>query len=346
LRHKNEVLIVGSTAIWALETYYCKHLNESGIPTTIFNCSQFFNSSSIIFKLRNRLGDLNVYLTANKELINYCNKKRPSIVWVFKGVELFPETLDQLKTLGIILVNYNPDHPFIRTSISHGGNNIPNSVSFYDLHFTYSTDLIDIIQKEYNIPTLLLPFGYELDIEDFNKIQKIPEKRKLCFIGTPDRARVKILQKIAEEGFEIDVYGQQYQNKYILNKYKNINSYDVVLGLDFWKKIREYRIQLNFFRQHNIESHNQRTFEVPGAGGILLSPDNNDQRNYFEAEKEMYFYNNIDEMIEKINFILFLSDKKINNIRNSARERSLHSGYSYKDRALFVSSTFSKYFWN
>ena len=159
---KKELLIVGGTSIWAIETYFAKYLNEFGWKISIFDCSKYFQHNSILFKLRNRARDLSIYNLANKELINYCEKHKPGIVWVFKGVELFPDTLQKLTKMGVFLANYNPDHPFIRTSIAHGGKNIPLSIPLYDLHFSYNSALCARIQTEYSKPCIYLPFGFEL----------------------------------------------------------------------------------------------------------------------------------------------------------------------------------------
>jgi len=334
-------LIVGSEASWALETYYCKYLNKLGFSASIFNCSKHY-TPSLLFKIRNRLQDLLIYKDVNKKLIEYCQSSKPAVVWIFKGVEIYPETLSKLRSLGIVLVNYNPDHPFIRTSIAHGGKNIVLAIPLYDLHFCYRMDLTQELKNKFNVQTALLPFGYELSDEWYDEIAQTDEIKKVCFIGTPDKERVKEIEVIARAGFHIDIYGQQYQNKYILDKYDNIKVHDVVLEKEFWKKIRQYRVQINFFRKHNIGSHNQRTFEVPGAGGILLSPDSVEQRTFFSDRKEIFYYNDSQSMLSSIEELLTMSEDEAMAIRMAARERSLNSNYSYESRALTVYNTLEK----
>jgi spore maturation protein CgeB len=335
----NRLLIVGGTEEWAIETYYCKYLNQLGMETTIFEPSKhiryhFWN------KIRNRLGDLSIYNTINKSLIKYCSLEKPDIVWVFKGVEIFPDTLLQLKKLGIILVNYNPDHPFIRTSVTHGGKNIEECVPLYDIHFSYRQDLVNRFIEEFRVKSYILPFGYDLDETVYDIVSKEKEIKKLCFVGTPDKERVEILNKIANQGFEIDIFGRGYQNRNILEKHKNIKVYDVVLGNEFWKTIIKYRVQLNFFRKHNIGSHNQRTFEVPAVGGILLSPYSQDQSNFFNDKEEIFLFKNENEMFSQIETLLRCSNEKIKDIRFAARSRSLESDYSYYHRAENVNKIF------
>ena len=336
---KTEVLIVGGSASWALETYYCKHLNEIGIKTEIFTTANFINYS-IFTKVRSRLNDISIYKSINTNLIKECFKTKPKIIWIFKGIEIFTETISFLKQNGFFLVNYNPDHPYIRTSKSHGGNNIPDSVPLYDLHFSYRKDLVSYFNSTIGIKSFLLPFGFELDDEDYLKLNSLSEVKKLCFIGTPDRERVNMLCSIAKEGFQIDIYSQTYQDKHKLARFKNINTFDVVLGQTFWEKIRSYRVQLNFFRQHNIGSHNQRTFEVPAAGGILLTPYSEDQDQFFKSESEIFFYKNDAGLLDSIDVIMSMQDEEINLIRQSARQRSTSSNYSYKNRSEFVGSIF------
>jgi spore maturation protein CgeB len=88
---------------------------------------------------------------------------------------------------------------------------------------------------------------------------------------------------------------------------------------------------------HNPTSHNMRTFEVPGIGGILLAPDTEEHRLFFTHEKEVFLYTDVDDCVTQINKIIGLSKEKADNIRFEARKRSVQSGYSYKDRTLSVS---------
>ena len=188
-----------------------------------------------------------------------------------------------------------------------------------------------------------MPFGFELSDAECKIIEGEVEINKACFIGTPDRDRVEILTEISKAGIPIDIYGQQYQDKYKLRMQKNIQIHDVVLNIEFWKKIRQYRVQLNFFRPHNIDSHNQRTFEVPGAGGILLTPDSIEQREFFQADKEMFFYDDESSLPGIISKILSKSEEDINIIRQSARQRSINSSYSYEGRSALVFDVFRSY---
>jgi hypothetical protein len=335
------VLIVGNSEVWSIETYYSKYLSRCGFKTDIFTVGDYYKWN-LPFKFRIKLGDLSVFKLLNHTLINYCNKFKPDIVWVFKGFELFPETILKLSNMGCYLVNYNPDHPFIRTSIMHGGLNVPNSIPFYDLHFAYSQQLVQVLKVEFSKNCVWLPFGYDIEVGEFEKIKLFKERQKLCFIGTPDKNRSKMLIQLARIGFDIDIYNLTYPYENQLRKEKGITLNPVLSGLSFWENIRNYRVQLNFLREHNIGSHNQRTFEVTGVGGVLLTQYSEEQSLFFEENVEIFMFRDFDELVKNAQILLNMNREDIARVRNSCRQRSIENNYSYESRTNIVKDEFNK----
>jgi len=109
-----------------------------------------------------------------------------------------------------------------------------------------------------------------------------------------------------------------------------------VYGEGQWKVLRKYRIQLNLMRSHNSDSHNMRTFEVPGIGGIMLAPDTVEHRLFFEDRKEVFLFKDFESAVRLIKEILTLPVERALQIRRAARQRSVTSGYRYADRAGLV----------
>jgi spore maturation protein CgeB len=84
-----------------------------------------------------------------------------------------------------------------------------------------------------------------------------------------------------------------------------------------------------------------RTFEVCGCGGIQLTPNNEEQKLFFTENKEIFFYNNMDDLISKIKFVLNLSVFEANIIRENAYLKSINNKYSYENRSNDVEKVFS-----
>lgn len=330
------LLIVGSNQKWAIERIYFKYLKELNPDTYLFaaqNLLHDYLNSSLINKVVFRLNLSNIYKKINDKLIEYVEEIRPDIVWVFKGMEVLPETLKLLRQKKIKLVNYNPDHPFIRSGRGSWNKNVFNSVGLYDLHFCYSRALMKKINDEYKIRTEFLPFGFDLDDEVYEKASKLPEINRVCFIGNPDKIRADIIKYLINNGVKVDVYGHNWDRYFNIGKNSNLKIYDAVYADAFWEVARKYRVQLNIFRPHNIGSHNMRTFEIPAVGGIQLAPDSPEHREFFEEGKEIFLYKDFSDIKKIITILRNYSDEKINELRINTRSRCIFSDYSYKGRS-------------
>src|SRR5437763_6451777 len=111
-----KVLIVGSAHEAAMEHAYIVHLTEMRIPNQLFPAQNIFYDyyyTNFLNKIKFRLGISGILNSINRQLIQKVESYRPDVLLVFKGMEIFPETLSKIKSAGVKLVNYNPDNPFI-----------------------------------------------------------------------------------------------------------------------------------------------------------------------------------------------------------------------------------------
>jgi spore maturation protein CgeB len=327
------LLIIGSDKIFAIENFYVKYLREEGIDVYIYSAQTSFYDyyqKNIFNKLLFKAGLSPIYNDINKEFKQQIENYRPDVILVFKGMEIFPQSLQWAKSKDIKLINYNPDNPFLFSGKGSGNVNIKDSISLYDLHLTYNWEVKKEIEVTYKIPTGILPFGFDISDELLRKCSMQKETIKVCFLGNPDAYRGDFLNQLAKEGIELDVYGNNWQ-KFV--NHPNIRIFEPKYGENFWLILRKYRVQLNLMRPHNPDSHNMRSFEVPGVGGIQLAPITRDHQAYFESNKDIFLYKNIEECISQIKKLLALSLEEANTIRKRARSHSLISGYTYKDRS-------------
>jgi len=329
------ILIVGADSKYAIEKPYLKYLSKSKEVSYIdlFAAQNLFlkyYNKSIVNKILYRAGISKILNEINSRLKEKVSASRPDVIIVFKGMEIFPETIKVIKGLGIKAVNYNPDNPFIFSGKGSGNKNVTNSIRLYDLHLTYNMEVKDKIEKEYKIPVKILPFGFEVDKELYVKCANQPEIIKACFVGNPDNERARFIMALADEGILIDIYGTNW-DRYI--SHPNITVHPPVYEHELWKTLRRYRVQLNLMRIHNLNSHNMRSFEVPGVGGIMVAPYTIEHELYFENQKEVFLYKTVADCTKTIRKLLSMSSTEAAQIRENARRRSITSGYTYKDRA-------------
>jgi spore maturation protein CgeB len=329
------LLIVGSDKVFAIENFYVKYLKEAAVDVRLFTAQSIFYDyyqSSILHKILFKAGVSPILNKVNEQFKKAITEFEPDVIFIFKGMEIFPQSIQWARQQGIKLVNYNPDNPFLFTGKGSGNKNVTDSIPLYDLHFTYDGDIKKELEQKYKIPTAILPFGFDISENLYNECVKQQEIKKVCFLGNPDEQRAAFIDQLAAH-LPIDVYGNNW-NKFVTNK--NITVHEPVYGAELWKTLYKYRVQLNLMRIHNPNSHNMRSFELPGVGGIGLFPYTVDHAHYFVADKEVFLYKDLSECISLSKIVLNMSDEEALKIRSAARLKSLQAGYSYRNRALLV----------
>ena len=318
----------------ALEPCYARALTNvlSEFRTVILAPPRKSGWRGLSRRLLRRASPHQAFRQSNARLIDEVAAFQPSVVWVFKGMEIYPGTLRALRESGITLANYNPDHPFNFFSRGSGNDNIRRSIPEYHLHITYSHKIATELRERYpGVRVAVIPFGHDVSDDVFARISDEDEILRACFVGAPDVQRCRTILRLAQSGIPMDVYGPGW--KRFLKSSASIRIHPAVRGEDMLRTLRRYRVQLNFFRPHNIDSHNMRTFEVPACAGIMLGNDSVEHRAFFESGREAFFFADEGEMIDLARQILAMPKDKADRIRLAARERSVESGYSYRHRA-------------
>src|SRR5262249_51723172 len=149
--------------------------------------------------------------------------------------------------------------------------------------------------------------------EVFGRISCEDEILRACFLGNPDHNRRRGIMSLVEAGIAVDVYGESWGR--LLKPLPLLRINPRVLGEEMLRTLRRYRVQLNFFRPHNAESHNMRTFEVPACGGIMLAEDSGEHRAFFESGKEAFFFANPRDMINLTQRLLDMPKAEAEGIR-------------------------------
>ncbi|GHN02868.1 hypothetical protein WSM22_43570 [Cytophagales bacterium WSM2-2] len=296
---------------------------------------------TVINKIIYRLLPWWIVSRMDRLFVSQVSNFKPDVVVIFKGMEISKRSLIKVRKRGVKLVNYNMDHPFIHFSKGTGNRFVEEAIPYYDLHISYSSIIASQLSDCYHVKTAVLPFGFHLTNAQYDKIigEQLAEINEVCFVGNPDSIRSELLKELTQSKIKVNVFGFGWEKSF-----KNSELIQIHLprkagsywsdALEFWRVLRQYRVQLNFFRPHNEGSHNLRTFEVTAVGGVLLTPDSGEQRQFFEEEKEIFFYKDKTSLVDQCRKLLTMTPVNITFVRNQARTRSIKEDYSYKRRAL------------
>lgn len=331
-----KILLLGSFDRGALENYYVKGFLSKTTLLEKFDVTEAYYSklnASILNKLINKAIPSYFFGSINLKLLQFIGNKQYDVIIVFKGLTLFPQTIAELKNNTRLLCCYNPDHPFKFFSEGSGNKNILESIQLYDLYFSYAKRIADDLKAHYNVHSYAVPFGYD-DSSFPQQDQESHFKNKWLLIGAYDRERTLFLEKLGQN--DTAIYGdpkwlsRNRNNVVGKNYYKGPPLYD----MDYKKAIRNSNGVFNLLRRQNIEegSHNMRSFEVPGYGGVLIANRTEEQMFFFEDNREAIYFDSMDELKEKLHYLLS-NPGKIEEIKFAALQRSRRSNYSYMDRS-------------
>lgn len=314
-----KILIIGSDYNWSIERIYKRELIKMGhqvlhLPVQNWYYNYYFKST--FNKILIRLGLFRPESIIQNILLSEINGLFFDLIWVFKGMEIAPETIRCIKKQTSRLINFNPDNPFVFSGKGSGNKNVTHSIPLYDEHFTYDYEIKTRIEKEYGLKCSLVPFCFDTDINEIDELGSLEENKIVCFVGNPDPYRARILREFLDSGLELHIYGHDWQ-KYL--RHPNLEIFNAVYGNEYYVTLRRYRVQLNIMRLHNLNSHNMRSVEIAGCGGIMLAPRTDDHVKFFEEGQEAFFYSDINELISKANEILILNDELSAAVRLRAR---------------------------
>lgn len=331
------ILIIGAFGPGAMENYYLQGFRKTNaIVTTYDIATEYYSviSGNPLNKIINRISPAHLLKSLNNKLLQYLNKKYFDVILVFKGMQLFPDTVQALKLHSQLLANYNPDHPFKFYSPGSGNNNVLNSIPHYNIYFSYSTQITRQLNEKFNVLAHTIPFGYD-DTKEISRGSMPDVKDKILFIGSYDKNRARFLNKMVNTNLLI--FGDlKWHTRNILyptvrKAYQQIALYDNAYKIS----IAEAAGVINLMREQNMaeQSHNMRTFEVPGNGGVLISQRTEEQLSFFEEDMEAIYFDSTEELKSKIDF-LEKNPETIKHIKSAAYKRCIKSGYSYNERSF------------
>lgn len=248
----------------------------------------------------------------NKRLILEVDEYKPDILFVIKGNIIYPETLRKIKAKnkGIKIILWMMDSA-LRFSI------VLEGARYYDLFYTYEPADIPQLRDMGIKKARLLHMAFDPDV-----YKRFAEKREyidIIFVGGvsgyPNRELIfnALTPFFKQKKLKVAIYGKQWSmyNPFKLYKYKIkkkelgklINNFNINHN-QINEVYNSAKICLNLPDFEAEEAITPRTFEILGAGGFQIADYKNSLKDFFEIDKEIVCFKNIDELKQKISYYL------------------------------------------
>ena len=222
----------------------------------------------------------------NMSLISTVEREEPDIIFsVQMGYEIWIETLQIIRAMGkSALVCWTTDDSWKYREFSR----------FVGNYYHVMTTTYEVVLPAYHkdgIKNVLLTQWAAGSNYLKDPLPAAECRYPVSFIGMAHGDRKKRISRLRAKGIEVACFGYGWNND--------------PLGVeDMFDVYRNSKICINFGNSKGINQIKARNFEVPGAGGFLITEQAPGLEKFFDLGREIETYKGLDELISKINHYL------------------------------------------
>lgn len=229
----------------------------------------------------------------NRKLVELVEQAKPDAVLMHNATYIFPATVHLIQQLRAKVVVFHADNP-----LPPHYNNFPETLPVAlvaDHYLVWSQLLAAKLTRLGTTDARFMPFAW--DPHSFsNGRYSGREWDGALFVGNWDRQREEMLERVAKR-VPLRIYGPDYWSTRTRSGSRVRKAWQgrMLNGTDSAIAFREAAVSLNLLRtQHFVDGVADglimRHFEVPGAGGFLLSTRSQGATTFFpEGQRGAYF---------------------------------------------------------
>jgi hypothetical protein len=303
------ILLYGLSTPDALEHCYARAFRALGHRVVPFDVATEGRMpgprNRLVHRLtRNRFGARHWLSRAfNTHLLTTVQREKPALLLAFRGDFLMPETARCVRQTGCRLVIFNPDNPFPPAPSARPEH--LRTAPEADVYLIWSEALAGCLRRE-GAQARFFPFGWDPAFHPYRPPDEGPKTHAVAFIGNWDPKREAFLEEIAGS-FDLSLWGNDGWKTRTKrgSRLRRCWRGGPVVGAAFSEVVARSALVLNLFRaQHAAGGVVMRTFEVPGAGGFLLSEANDEVRALFPEGQTGAYFTDAADCLEKIGYWL------------------------------------------
>ena len=343
------ILLVGDAVFYGRLASYKKAFEKLGHRVKVLDVRSFYRIGFLNKALNRFLPKSKppIYFGTkrlNAEIVKETEKINPDFILFFKPIFIKPGTLYKIKSGGIKIFSWYPDDIFY---LKNSSRDFYNTIPVYDCHFSTKSFNVAELLRSGAQKAVFLP--HAVDASCHHPLKVSPEEKKkigsdIVFVGTyADDKRVEYLEKLCNDGYDIKIYGNGWDNipRNFCLKRNNCVRFKAFFCSDLSRVFNASKIALAFLRKHNRDLQTSRTYEIPACGAFMLHERTDEATNLFKEGKEADFFGTYEEMKNKIDFYLSHSEER-NNIARAGYERAVLYDYSYQNRAQNILDIYFK----
>lgn len=296
-----KIAIIGYKSFDSLEFHLQDELTVQGHETEIFDYSTFF---PVKIDMGLSLISESYVESKNHKLLKAILEFQPDLViGVYRHIH--PLVVKAIKLEKIKIIHLNPD---ALTTFQ----NQQLFVEPYDAYFTKDPYMVSFMKNKLNLNVQLYSEAFNPRVlkrpeVDLLQLENETNIDVLCF-GSLYPYRNRMLHILKENKVNLTLYGykNKYFDNYLLNEYKNKEIY----GEEKAKILNGSKIVFNNFHYAEIESVNNKFFEINGSGGFQLCDYKPILKDLLPIDPKLVSFENMDEAKKMIDYYLDKPEKR------------------------------------
>ncbi len=303
-----KVLVITSESSYAVGNLFIKALIDSGHEVSAFDLFKSLSKyirGGFIGKKVNTFWPVEAWRRkANRELAVFIQEFKPDHLFISGDNPVNIGTLAFAHSIlpNLRVTQFWPD-TLVNLSMS-----VTHMSSQVDIMASYSSTALEQFKAMGYRECVWMPFAGDVDFLVEQESEVFQEKFDFdcSFVGGWRPERERALSNIAKSlpSIRLKIVGplwsKKVRNKSLLPFIDDKPKY----GKAFGAFIRTSRINLNIIDDTNFPAANMRFFEIPAAGGLQLSSSCPEQANLFVDGEHLFYFSDLENMVEKIAFIL------------------------------------------
>lgn len=256
-----------------------------------------------------RLADRMLFYTPglrglNRDLLQFCDEQKPSIVWVDKSVWIWPSTLTALRRAGIYLAHHFTDALYpAPVSLWWSFHLLRRSLPLYHLNFTTNTDDVAALRQRGDGAVELTHLAF--DHERFTAEPLGPDDARtweaaMIFIGHHEPRTERYVRSLLSAGIPIKVYGPGWvRDAGAIDRQWPGTIGEPLSDTDYVKAIKGAKIALCCVSEWNYNQTAARSYEIPACGTFLLAMRTPQHLESYREGAEAEFFDSPEELVAK-----------------------------------------------
>jgi len=261
------------------------------------------------------------FLDLNQKFLNAVQVQQPDIIFsALLGYEIWLDTLESVREKSkALLINWGTDDSWKYDQFSRF------LAPAFDVYATTSSAAFHKARNDGHQNFVLTQWAASTD----SLAEPLPADKcryQVTFVGTAYGNRSRWIRRLKDSGIEVECFGHGWNRGPLRAEEVKRVMRESVISLNFGDS-GLHMVGLAPYRSRQIKA---RVFEIPGAGGFLMTENAEGLRDFYRPDQEVIVFDGIEDLRDKISYFLDHEEER-NNIAFRGYERTFRD-HTYDKR--------------